>query len=456
LAIGVPLVLVLAVAALFGARMWLDAFLRSDGFRRFLDRKTSALLQADSRLEPLHWEGSEVYSDALEGTGYPGSPWSRLSAEEIRADLNLRALLNGVWRIDSIELAKVQATLGANAGRAGTPALAPAEAEGAAPSEPGFLGKLLPTKVEVGKIEVADFSLAWGGNNQPGASGSLQGAEVTARPREDDGDWEVTGRKGRLTQARLPALLLDTFTLQANQRALTINQASAQVDGGGRIDLTGSQQLAGSKDLELDANFDGVPSARFLPPDWRARLHGLGRGTVHITGSPAVPDGWRVRGHIDLRDGHLEALPVLDELAVFTATARFRQATLQRASADFDWQAGVLTVSRLEVESEGLIRLEGGFTVRNEQMDGQLQLGVARSAGRLLAGVGARVFNEPERDGYLWTTVRLTGSARDPHEDLTARLVQATQEEVVEKAKQSAGTVLDTASSLLNLLQPRP
>jgi hypothetical protein len=450
----VPLVLVLAVAALFGGRLWLDAFLQSADFRHFLDRKTSALLHADSRLERLHWEGSEVYSDALDGTGYPGSPWARIGAEQIRAALNLRALWDGVWRIDSIDLAKVDATLGANAGREQEPA-PPAQAEGSAPPETSLLAKLLPTKVEIGKIQVADFSLSWG-EDQPGASGRLQGAEVAARPRPDVRGWVISGRKGRLTQTKLPALTLDQFALETNARELTVTQAGAQVEGGGEVEFTGSQQLDGDRSLALDAAFDRLPSESFLPADWRARLHGLAVGTVRITGSPGVPDGWQAHGHLDLRDGRLEALPVLDELAVFTATVRFRQAALETASADFDWRAGLLTVSHLVLESEGLIRLEGGFTVRDERIDGVLQVGVARSAGRLLGGVGARVFDEPERDGYLWTSVRLSGYARDPHEDLTARLVQATQEEVVEKAKQGAGTVLDTASSLLNLLQPPP
>ena len=455
LAIGVPLFLVLVVAALFGARLWLDAFLRSADFRHFLDRKTSALLHAHARLAPLHWEGSEVYSNALDATGSPASPWAGLQAEEIRADLNLRALWNGVWRIDSIDLARINATLSPKAGQPGESSPEPAADEVSAPDEAGPLARLLPSKVEVGKIQVADFSLSWGGD-QPAASGHLQGAEWTARPRPDETGWEVSGRKGRVTQAGLPALILDQFALKTSSRELTITQASGQVEGGGQIELTGSQQLEDDKSLALDASFDGLPSETFLPLDWRARLHGWATGTVHISGSPSVPDGWQVHGHIDLRNGHLEALPVLDELAVFTATARFRQANLQNASADFAWRAGVLQVSHLVLESEGLIRLEGGFTVRHEQIDGRLQVGVARSAGRLLAGVGARVFNEPERDGYLWTAVRLTGAARDPHEDLSARLVQATQDEVVEKARQSAGTVLDTASGLLNLLQPPP
>jgi hypothetical protein len=454
--LGIPLLLLLLVAALFGVRLWLDAFLRGAEFRHFLDRKASAQLQADVRLEPLHWEGSEVYSDALEGAGYPESPYARFGAEQIRAELNLRALWSGVWRIDAIELAKVEAVLGTGTGVPGALGPALTRNEPTANPEPvGAFARWLPQKVEIGKIDVADLALSWGGG-QPGASGHLQGAALTARQRSDDGAWEIVGSKGRLMQAGLPALRIDQFNLQANRRELTIRQATAQVEGGGQVEFTGAQQLSEDKNLALDTTFEQLPTDSFLPANWRARLHGDAAGTAHITGSASVPGSWQAHGHIDLHEARLETLPVLDELAIFTATARFRQANLERASADFDWRAGNLRVTNLVLESEGLIRLEGGFTVRGGQIDGQLQVGVARSAGRLLAGVGARVFNEPERDGYLWTAVRLTGSARDPHEDLTGRLVQATQQEIVDKAKQGAGTVLDTASSLLNLLRPSP
>ena len=452
-AIGIPLILVGLVLVLFGARVWLDGFLRSPEFRHFLERKTSVLLHAQIQLEPLHWEGSEVYSDALDGVGYATSSWTRLSADQIRADLDLRALWRRIWRIDTLDFGKLNAALGPSAGR-------PAEAvsdvdtsEYSTPRQPGLLARLLPTRVEIGKIHVSDLSLSWG-DGQPASSGELKGAELTAHQRSDDQTWEIDGRKGVLTQARLPALTLGQFTLKANSRELTIIRASAEAAGGGEVDFSGSQQLEGDKDLTLDTTFEGISSEGFLLPDWRARLKGLASGTVRITGSPALANGWRANGHIDLHEGRLEALPILDELAVFTATAQFRQATLQKGSADFDWQAGALTVSNLELEAEGLIRLEGGFTVRGGQIEGAIQLGVARTAGRLLAGVGAQVFNEPERDGYLWTTVRLSGPVQNPHEDLTARLLQATQQEVVRKAQQGADTVLDTASGLLNLLKP--
>ncbi len=450
---GVPLLLVFLVAVLFGVRSWLDAFLEGAEFRHFLERKTSALLHAQIHIEPLHRDGSEIYSDALDGTGYPGGRWERLSAEQIRSDVDLRALWRGIWRIDSIDLAKVQATVAAESQAPEESSSNPPESESSGPSPATPLARLLPAKVEVGSIHVADFSLFWGGGDHA-ADGRLQDAELTATQRDDGGGWNVTGRQGRLNHGSLPALILDHFTLKANTHELTITQAQAHAEGGGDVQFSGSQQLDGDRSLAIDCTFDGVPSESFLPTDWRARLHGSATGTVHVTGSPSTPQGLEGRGHVDLRNARLEALPVLDELAVFTATARFRQASLQKASADFDWRGGVLTVSRLELESEGLIRMEGGFTIQDQRIDGRLEVGVARSAGRLLAGIGSRVFNEPEHDGYLWTAVRLSGSADSPHEDLTARLVQATQDEVVDKAKQGTGTVLDTASGLLNLLRP--
>ncbi len=453
-AIAIPSFLLLLVAGLFGVRVWLDGFLRGPEFRHFLERKAGAQLHADTRLDPLQWQGSEVYSAALEGLGEPPSPWTRLTVDEIRAELNLRALWHGVWRIETVDLGKVQANLAPAAGRQEEEPAAPGldTSEGTASLVPGSLAKLLPTKVEIGKIQVADLGLSWGGA-QAASSGRLEGAELTAWPRQDDHGWDITGRKGKLTQAKLPALNLTQFVLKTNTHALTITQANASAEGGGEIDFSGNQQLDGAKELSVDANFDGLPSQDFLSPDWRGRLQGLATGNVHIGGSPSVPDGWEAHGHVELHEARLEALPILDQLAVFTATAQFRQATLQKSSADFAWKAGVLTISHLELESEGLLRLQGGFLVRGDQIDGRIRVGVARSAGRLLAGVGALVFNEPEQDGYLWTTVQLSGSVRDPHEDLSARLVQATQQEVVRKAQQGANTVLDTATGLLNLLK---
>ena len=215
---------------------------------------------------------------------------------------------------------------------------------------------------------------------------------------------------------------IDEARIKSTPSAVFVNHVTGEAEGGGRVELSGRQELGGNRSLDLMVLLDGVPVERFLPPDWRARLQGLASGQVHITGTGGNRDSWRARGHVDLHEGHLEALPFLDELAVFTTTASFRQTALQTGGADYDWTPQRVTVSKLVLESSGLLRLEGGFTVKHGQIDGQFQIGVARTALRWLADAGSLVFDQPEHGGYLWTSVHLTGPANNPREDLTPRI----------------------------------
>ncbi len=451
-----PVGLFVVIAGLLGARAWVEGFLRSDDFRHFLERKTSAALRADAHLQPLRWQDTEVFTEALDATGNSGSPFAKLTVEQLRARFDLHALWRRTWRVDGIEVERFAATLG-NAHPVAPDTAAAAEVQPSAPSDEGqgrgFLAGLLPSRVEVGAVTVKDFSLLWN-------TGRVAGTRLTARPRDGGTqNWDIDGSGGQLEEAHFPTVRLTDFNVKSSAHEVFITRATGQSDGGGRLDLSGRQGLDGDRALDLTADFDGLPVQPFLPADWRARLHGNATGNVHVTGSAngvhANGDGgdWHARGHIELHDGQLEALPLLDELAVFTATERFRQTALQRGRADFVWTPGGVTVSGLLVESEGLLRIEGGFTVRGDQMDGTFQVGVARGSLRWIAGLGARVFDQPERDGYMWTTTHLHGPVRHPSEDLTPRLVAAAQQEVIDKAKQGAGTVLDTASSLLDLLK---
>ncbi len=431
LLIALPLALVLAVAALLGARAWVDAFLRGDDFRHFLDRKASAVLRVEGTFAPLRWQDAEVFSDAFDAAG----PWDKLSVEQVRARLDLGALWGRVWRVERIETEKVSAFLNASA---------PADAASVKPAQGPDAGWFLPSRVEIGEVRVNDLSLRWG-------SGRISGTRITARPDGRNMEkWELDGVGGRLEEGRFPAIALDRFNVKASAHDVYLTRAEGRSDSGGKLELSGRQALDGDRSLDLTANYDGLPASEFLPEDWRARLHGSTAGSVRISGSGG---SLQAHGHVDLHEGRLEALPVLDELAIFTASGRYRQIPLQKGHADYDWTPNGVTVTDLLAESEGLLRIEGGFTVRGGQIDGAVQVGVARGSLRWVQPVSARVFDLPERDGYVWTTVHLRGDARHPAEDLTPRLIAAAQQEVIDKAKQGAGTVLDTASGLLDLLK---
>ena len=376
--------------------------------------------------------------------------FSKLTVEQARARLDLGALWHRVWRVEGIDAEKFSATLSGfhpSVQKAETapevkPTTQPDKGQGH-----GFLARWLPNRVEIDAVRINDFSLGWN-------SGRVTGTRIAARPRDGvPQNWEIDGTGGRLEETHFPAVLLTNFNVKSSAHEVFLTRAEGQSENGGHLDLSGRQGLDGDRALDLAANFDGLPITEFLPADWRARLHGNASGSVHVTGSASKENSLHARGHVDLRDGRLEALPMLDQLATFTATARYRQAPLQKGRADFDWTPAGVTVSNLLVESEGLLCIEGGFTVRGDQIEGTLQVGIARNNLRWIAVVGAKVFNLPEHDGYVWTSTHLHGPVQHPTEDLTPRLIAAAQQEVVDKAKQGANTVLDTASSLLDLLK---
>ena len=451
---GAPAVLICLLVGVLVARGWLDRFLRSEDFRRFLDRKASAALQAEAHIDALRWEHGELYTAGVGVRGSAAGPLTAFSADQVRAGFDLGALWHRVWRIDTLDAERIDADFGANPTQKSAP-LQPRPDQVAPPgAESGFPASLLPNRIDIGEMHVADFSARWL-DERSKPMGQLADTRLTARMLGGNvRTWEVQGRGGTLTQGDLPAVDLEDFALKSTDEAVFITRSSGRPASGGNLELSGKQSLAGSRDLDLTLNFDAVPIEPLLPPDWRGRLHGKVKGNARVTGLPGDAKSWQAAGHFDLHEGRLEALPVLDELAVFASTARYRQTVVQKGSADFTWTPSSLSVRNLVLEADGLLRVEGGFAVRDQQIDGTFHVGVAISSVRWLNQISAAVFDLPQHDGYVWTTMHLNGPVNNPHEDLTGRLAASAENAVIQKAKQGTDTVLDTASGLLDLLKP--
>jgi hypothetical protein len=127
---------------------------------------------------------------------------------------------------------------------------------------------------------------------------------------------------------------------------------------------------------------------------------------------------------LQVRNGVLTALPVLDALAAYADTRRFRELLLNEAHADWRWKQGEVELSNLVISSEGLVRLEGNVVVRGKAIDGVFRLGLAPGTLATIPGAETYVFVPGER-GLLWTPLRITGTLEDPKEDLTERLIEA-------------------------------
>jgi hypothetical protein len=114
-------------------------------------------------------------------------------------------------------------------------------------------------------------------------------------------------------------------------------------------------------------------------------------------------------------------------VATFTHVDRFRRIVLDAASADVERAGPVMRVTNLNLQSAGLIRVEGGFVIQDGQIEGDLLVGVAPDTLNWIPGSQGHVFTERRSDapGYVWTTVHISGPVGAPREDLTNRVLVA-------------------------------
>ncbi|MGA3172470.1 MAG: AsmA-like C-terminal region-containing protein [Chthoniobacteraceae bacterium] len=446
LGIALLALIVFLLAAVMVARAMFVNYLKSDAFRRTLGESAANAMHAShADFSPLQFDGSLVYGGNFHASRDDGGGFSAIDADQLRASFDWHGLLHHTVQIDELAIQRVTVTQPA-ASLAGT---APPESIPGAPESPApIAGWHQKWTADLRKAVINETNWQW--SQDP--PGGISGASLTLTPDTDSG-WIIDAEGGTLQQAGWPALDLDTADMRWQSPTLYINSGSLR-DGSGRLDVTGSVQARQS--VDLDVKFDGVDVRPLLTPDWRERLSGNLSGQAHIQaqlGSDAdSASGPRhnltVSGSVVLTDGQLTALPVLDEIGVFTQTERFRRLDLTRASADFTHSPDRLEVRNMVMESEGLIRVEGNYTIVDGQMDGTFQVGLTPGTLQWIPGSQDEVFTV-SHDGYLWTSMRLTGPASHPHDDLTARLAVAAGKNVIEGTE---GTVKKAADSVLDLL----
>ncbi len=405
-----------------GGKMWLARYLRSAEFRQKIEEESGRTLRAKVDLEQPRLEDTQFYTGRFEAQGTQEADFAKMTAENIRGEYQLPSflrLLLGERKavLDHVEVQRIDVDV-TRASRLEL-ALPPPSTE--------------PRKVDVKTAHVRELRIRWEGG---GVSG------VGVRANEAEGGWKLESEGGQLrVPLAIPPFDLTTArgVFKDTEKLLIVQEAKAQI-AGGSVTATGEFNPKTLLDLQLDVA--SVDASQILPPDWRARLHGQieGEGRLKIPSGRGGGDRLILSGKVSLKQGMLEALPVLHKIAEYTKTERFQHLPIDQLTGDFvyDRATRTLKVTNLVLESRQLLRVTGTFTVVDDQLDGTLSLGVSPSSLRWLPGAQEKVFNV-QRDGYVWTPMRLTGLASAPKEDLSSRLAMAAGEAVVE-------TVQDTAT----------
>jgi len=139
----------------------------------------------------------------------------------------------------------------------------------------------------------------------------------------------------------------------------------------------------------LRANIDHLQLEDVIADAWTQKVRGDLRIDAKLEGDPGKPGEAMQTGTITLDKGILEAFPILETLATFTGSERFRHVALRDgASAHFTRQGKRTIVEGIDLQSDGLAKLTGAIQIEDKALSGNLRLGVIPGSVSWLPGAG--------------------------------------------------------------------
>jgi hypothetical protein len=414
------IVMMIAAAVLSVAGyMWLRGYLSSKEFRQTIVTAAEKSLRAETTISPLRWDGFQVNADTFEATGDAGL--RQLTIDGVKTGIDAGGVMRGVWSVSPSRITKLSVVWDTTA-----EPLPQEEPEPALiPHKSNWYDSWIPRKVETDSLTINDSHLrlitADGDATIKGTRWDIEPTDTLAK-----GKLRASGGTVALPYAWAPTAELDRLRMTYQDGQVYLTDAKMRVYENGHIDLGGEVDVA-NKSYSVEGTVRDVMCNEVLPPDWRQRLMGkIESGFVVRSGNPNPT----VNGQLVIHQGVLTALPVLDKLAAYSQSVRFRTLTLHTAECDYEWSGDRIVLTNVKLGSEGLARMEGHITFTRKgdgepyAIHGNFQVGLAPGTLAQIPGAEEDVF-QPGPRGLLWAPMNLSGTTEAPKEDLSDRLMAA-------------------------------
>lgn len=430
--------LVVAGVTIGSGYLMLRSYLHSDGFRKFLSGEVSRAANVKGEFAPFRWDGLAVDTSAFEATG--DGPLAILRADGLHTEIGFGGVRRGVWELKGTSVGRLDVAVDTT--RKPDTEVPPEVKVPVTKKErprPWY-----PSEVEVGGVEVRDLNVS--ATLREGKVVSANNLWVKVEPEGGKKNYraEITGGELRLPGDFLPGIRLETVKARIQEESFFITRANASVWGNGQLEMTGEGDLE-RKTYAFEGTATNVSCEHLLNDNWAKRVTGQVSSDFVVESRSGQA---QARGSLKVDNAVLTALPILDALAAYADTRRFRVLTLNEATADWRWKDGEITLSNLILSSDGLVRLEGNLVIRDKELDGSFRLGIAPGTLASIPGAETDVFLPGEK-GLLWTDLRITGTTDDLKEDLTPRLVAAAGLRMFEELPGTGQKVLKFSKSLL-------
>jgi hypothetical protein len=413
---SVLIVVIALLGAGFYGYTWIRNYIKSDAFRVQLATQIGRAAKADAEVEPLTWSGPDVHVNQVTLTPKAAQGWKSIGASGLQATLDFGAVRDGVWHVTRLNADTLGITM---RGEVEIPKNLPMEfEEHVASGIPQWLRGWIPSRTKIDEVQVQTFDLLPPAGT-PGVAAT--GITVSGKPANDTGAWQLRGQGGKLSLPGLrEPLRLTSLDARLDDKAIIFHDAVGRWLGDSEVTARGDLPFDKAKAWDFNGSIAALDMRHLLSADWSSRLSGMMEGDFRA--GPAV-----VKGNVRCKNGIVQNMPVLNQVATFTHVDRFRRIVLDVATADVERSADAIKVTNLNLQSAGLIRVEGGFVIQGGQINGDLLVGVAPDTLTWMPGSQGHVFTQSRADapGYVWTTVHISGPVESPREDLTNRVLVA-------------------------------
>jgi len=406
---------------------WVRGYLQKEAFRDKMEQFLGTQMKGAVTLAPLHWTGDEVTTTTLQATTANG--W-KAQVSGLQLALDWQAFRNRQWRIvetgaDALDLSFTPPAQPA-ADTTLPPPVAPlSRSDAGGSSVPAWIRAYLPNRTEIDGMRFDALSLTYPGGWRLTESklrlGTWQQGDTSVQASVEGGILE--------TPVQLPVQLHPMkFNLtRANARLSRedIHLISATMTWVENSEITARGHIRPQdKTWEVSTHLTGIPLRELLSEDWTLRLTGSLEGDLTVMGAPGRDP--KAEGDVQLKNGVITALPVLDKLAAYTRVERFKRLVLDIASAHVQGSGQSRQFEKIVIQSNGLLRIEGTLAILAGNIDGRFMIGVTPETLSWIPGAQQHVFtstNPTAPAGMLWTPLHITGTVDSPREDLTERLM---------------------------------
>jgi hypothetical protein len=403
----VSVIVAAGLAIVFSVNPALDRYVNSSAFRNALERETAKGLHfSDFKFGAIRRTGP-LSATSDHGLGRDGrKAITSLDAQKITARFNPAGIFLRRWSIDDLHVERAE--IGIHVYEP-SPEATPARR---------WFAFLLPDRVYLNHVWSDHADITW---QMRDARAGIFDTRLVITPHGRDFEYQASG--GVLRNPPFPNLGVKKVHLLITKTLFALYGLDVASGEHGTIHADGTAATHEDKNLNFKISWNDLTLTEWLPSSWREHFTGNADGELQWTGREYKLRSATMRGELRIKNGRVAKIDFLDQIAVIAGRPDLRSLALNECSGSFAWQKSDCRLTDLVLEEKGKLRIEGAVSISDHSLGGKIDLGLARDYLTWLPHP-EEVFPR-ESGGYRWTTVHLAGTAENPQQDLSPRIMEA-------------------------------